>query len=419
MTVQQLRVSVVTEQIAAARASVEAAGAVPPGLMQTYEVASSVKELAALESQVQALKLQMLVEADRRRVAEGEADVDTAAWAAKLCGTMRGIMAGGLRLARLLETTYEHTRRAFAAGRIDVDQVRVIVNATERMPAQVTPEQRAVAESVLVEKAVSGTNAKALRQAARRMLERLSEELADQHEKDQLDDEEKRAEVETWLTLQDNGDGTFSGKFVIPELHGHWLVTFLERLTAPRRLSRNKAGQQVEETTGVDLNRWEQMGLALCELIEHLPSKGHGPVAASLNVHLDYQHLLDGLGSARLDTGVRISAGEARRLACSAGVVPMVFNGASLPLDVGREQRLHTEAQRKALSAKHDSCAAEGCDRPFAWCEIHHVLPWSRGGPTNVDNGLPLCWFHHRRAHDDRYTVRHLDTGEVRYRRRR
>ena len=39
-----------------------------------------------------------------------------------------------------------------------------------------------------------------------------------------------------------------------------------------------------------------------------------------------------------LDTGGRISATEARRLACSAGIVPMVLGGRGQVLDVGRRR---------------------------------------------------------------------------------
>ena len=138
----------------------------------------------------------------------------------------------------------------------------------------------------------------------------------------------------------------------------------------------------------------------------------------TLNVHLDYAHLLDGLASAGLDTGVRISAGEARRLACGAKIVPMVFNGASEPLDVGRAQRLHTAPMRRALSAKYDTCATQGCERPFAWCEIHHPHAWADGGPTSLANGIPLCGFHHRRAHDRAFRHRLLPSGELRFTRR-
>ncbi len=305
----------------------------------------------------------------------------------------------------------------------DANQVRVIVRAGERLPEKVTDELRARAEEGLVAKAVAGMDERRLRQAGRRMLEVVSGELADEHEAGQLEDEERAAEAETWLRMHDNGDGTVSGRFLIPELHGVLLRAALERLSAPRRLSSNRAGDLVTDDTlpggGPTLSWTEKLGAAFTELIEHLPTTGHGPVAATLLVHLDYRNLLDGLASAGLDTGTRISAGEARRLACNAGIVAQVFNGRCEVLDQGREHRLFDAAQRRALSAQHDTCANEGCERPFAWCEIHHRHAWADGGRTDLHNGLPLCGHHHRRAHDTRFTMKFLASGEVRFRRRR
>lgn len=422
MTVQQLRPSVFTEQIAAAHAAVESAEEVPIGSLECWDLKQSLPDLVALESQVTALKLKVLAEADVRDAAEDTGATDTAAWAAKLTGNTRAVMSGGLWLARLLQEKYAATREAFAAGKIGVDQVRVVVRAAERLPTCVNDEQRAEAEAVLVAKACGGMNARRLRQAARRMLDKIDWELADKHEADQLDHDERQAEAETWLSLHDNGDGTFSGRFVIPELQAQMLRTALERLSAPRRHGRNKAGEPVVDPTlpgeGATLSWSEKLGAAFCEILEHLPSDGHGRVGATLNVHLDLQHLLNGLKSARLDTGVHISAGEARPLACGAGIVSMVFNGTSEPLDVGREQRLHTVAMQRGLSAQYDTCAAEGCERPFAWCEIHHLDAWSEGGETSLANGLPLCGFHHRRGHDDRFRQTRRSTGEIRFRRR-
>jgi hypothetical protein len=423
MSVEQLRAPVIAGHVAAARSAVEAAAEVPVRLLDRFELGEAVAELAALESQVTALKLAMLAEADVRRVAEETGDTGTDAWAARLTGTTRGVMSGGIWLAKALQETYHATRDAFAAGGINEAQVRVIVKAAQRLPGEVTVEQRRLAEEALVAKAVEGMNARRLRHAARRMLEVISRDLADRHEADSLEDEEARAERETWLTLHDNGDGTVAGRFVVPELHGQLLRAALERLSAPRRLSRNQVGRLVTDDTvpghGPALSWSERLGAAFTELLEHLPTDGHHKTAATVMVHLSYEHLLDGLASARLDTGTRISAGEARRLACNAGIVPAVLGGASEPLDVGREQRLHTTAQRRVLSMGHDSCAAEGCERPFAWCEIHHPHAWSHGGTTSIENALPLCGHHHRRAHDDAYTMRRLDAGEVRFRRRR
>jgi hypothetical protein len=137
-------------------------------------------------------------------------------------------------------------------------------------------------------------------------------------------------------------------------------------------------------------------------------------------VQIDLDALLSGLGVAGLDNGVAITAGEARRLACNAGLVPVVLGGDSMPLDLGRERRLHSRAQRRALSLVHDTCAVSGCQRPFAWCEIHHQrLAWAAGGSTDLDNGLPLCGHHHRRAHDTRFDLRRRSDGEWAFHRRR
>ena len=126
----------------------------------------------------------------------------------------------------------------------------MIVRAAERAPAGVTREQLAAAEAELVAKATGvGSRAgrpwcaKRLRQAARRMFETVSADLADRHESDQLNTEADRAEAETWCTLHDNGDGTFAGRFVIPELHGNVLKAALDRLSAPRHLSTGPDGR--------------------------------------------------------------------------------------------------------------------------------------------------------------------------------
>jgi hypothetical protein len=255
------------------------------------------------------------------------------------------------------------------------------------------------------------------------MLEVVSKSRADVDEADRLRTEERRAEHETWMTLGDNGDGTWSGRFTVPALHGEMLRAALERLTAPRRLSRNGRGDIVDDPTlptgGPTLPWPERLGHGFCELVEHLPADGFGRGGMGIVVHLDLEHLLDGLGSARVDTGTHLSAGEARRLACAAGIIPAVLGTASLPLDLGRETRLHTASQARALSAVHDTCAAEGCERPFAWCDVHHPHPWSQGGRTDLGNAVPLCGWHHHRVHDSRFDHRYLPDGQVRFTRRR
>jgi hypothetical protein len=147
-----------------------------------------------------------------------------------------------------------------------------------------------------------------------------------------------------------------------------------------------------------------QAGLAFVELLEHLPTNHlHTKMAATVVITLGHDKLASAVGAAGLDTGEVISAGDLRRLACGAGLLPAVLNGASLPLDLGRTSRLFTEHQRVALAGHHTTCAADGCERPFAWCELHHRDPWSSGGRTDLDKAMPLCGFPHRRVHDRDY----------------
>jgi Domain of unknown function (DUF222) len=404
----------------------------PVSALGDHDLAESIAELARLESRASALRMRLSVEADRRQVAEQTADTGTDAWLARLTGTTREQAAGVLRVARLLAEKYAATRTAFAAGDLRVEQVRVIVNAAEQAPAEATAEQVTAAEEWLVAKATGAANrsgrpvdAKRLRQTARRMFAAIDVELADRHEAILLGRESRSAEIETFFALHDNGDGTYTGRFRIPELHGHLLTQTMQRLTAPRRLARDRHGDLVVDESapgsGNGANISETFGTALCELIEHLPAEGWtgaGGNGCEVIVKLDLEALLTGLdsagvGVAHLDGGIAITAGEARRLACGAGLIPAVLDSDSLPLDLGRSRRLHTATQRRAFALLHDTCAVAGCTRPFAWCEIHHhQLSWSKGGRTDLDNGLPLCGHHHRRAHDPRFHLRSRPDGE-------
>ncbi len=352
MSIQALREPELTGWVRAAGEAAAAADAVPLGTVGDDEIAQALQDIVHLESRLGALRLKVLRESDARRLGEESAAADTAAWAAGLTGTTRGVMSGGLWLARMLEEKHTLTRDAFARGAISEQQVRIIVDAAQHVPSAVSDADRVAAEAGLVDLAVQGLNPRRLRQRARRMLERISRELADEQESSMLERDEARAEVETWLTLGDRGDGTYVGKFVIPEAQGRMLGNFLERLTSPRRLSRNKAGELVADDTVASssgLNWSETLGMGFVELIEHLPTDGWSGVNTSLVVTMELRHLVDGLGSAHLDTGVAMSAGQARRLACEAGIIPAVLGGPSEVLDLGRSMRLANVAIQRAV----------------------------------------------------------------------
>jgi hypothetical protein len=51
------------------------------------------------------------------------------------------------------------------------------------------------------------------------------------------------------------------------------------------------------------------------------------------------------------------------------------------------------------------SCAIDGCDQHFDRCHIHHLVEWDDLGLTDLDNLVPLCSFHHHRAHEGRWQL--------------
>jgi hypothetical protein len=103
--------------------------------------------------------------------------------------------------------------------------------------------------------------------------------------------------------------------------------------------------------------------------------------------------------------GAPLPPATVRRLACDAAVVPVVLGSGGVPIDVGRSARLATEAQRRALRALHPTCAHPDCTRAFDRCRIHHVVPWERGGSSDLDNLLPLCWEHHQLVHEGGWSL--------------
>jgi hypothetical protein len=67
---------------------------------------------------------------------------------------------------------------------------------------------------------------------------------------------------------------------------------------------------------------------------------------------------------------------------------------------------------------RFQTCAADGCERPFAWCELHHRRLWSRRGRTDLADAIPLCHFHHQRIHDTGFRHQLLPDDSIRFSRR-
>ena len=121
----------------------------------------------------------------------------------------------------------------------------------------------------------------------------------------------------------------------------------------------------------------ERQADALGEICEHALDEGRLPLEGGERPHvtaiLDYQWMREQARGLMFDFGGRGTAADLRALLCDCGVTPVVFDGASQPLDLGRERRCVSPAQRKAVAARDRGCAHPGCHRKPAWCQVHHI----------------------------------------------
>jgi hypothetical protein len=159
------------------------------------------------------------------------------------------------------------------------------------------------------------------------------------------------------------------------------------------------------------------LGHAFCEYVTRYPVDRlpqAGGVDATVVVTMTLENLLgDSQAPALLDTGEPITAAQARQLACEAAIIPMVLGGKSKILDLGRRKRLYDLYQRIAIRHRDKQCTTLGCDWPAALCHVHHNIPWSRGGKTNIADGRLLCPRHHSYAHNPKYQMKTVKNGRV------
>ena len=212
----------------------------------------------------------------------------------------------------------------------------------------------------------------------------------------------ERQKRETFFKMRNEADGclSVSGKF--------------DPISAS--ILKSKIGRVVEamfhsgdREVPVDVMPWiepndHRQAQALIALVNGASeSASEVPTRAEIVVHVDLETLQHGLhagGTCRTALGADLPVETVRRLACEAEILPVVLDGRSVPIDVGRSKRLATVHQRRALEAIHPTCAIPDCEVIFDHCNVHHIDYWENGGATDLNNMIPLCSRHHHAAHE-------------------
>ena len=102
-------------------------------------------------------------------------------------------------------------------------------------------------------------------------------------------------------------------------------------------------------------------------------------------------------GAMTTTDGWRIPENLARLITCD-GTAAIVLEHDGLPFSVGRSQYIVPDRTRRIVERRDRGCRVPGCtaDR---FVEVHHIIHWQDGGPTDTWNLLSLCPRHHRMHH--------------------
>ena len=176
----------------------------------------------------------------------------------------------------------------------------------------------------------------------------VAPEIAEEHQLKALQRQEALAEEACRFTIADDGHGLCHGRFTLPAPVGAMLKQAVLAINSPKH--RRHSGTP------------KGLGHAFCEYvtrypIDRLPQAGG--VDATIVVTMTLENLLgDSQAPALLDTGDPITADQARKLACEAGIIPMVLGGKSKILDLGRRKRLYDRYQRIAIRHRDQHCTS-------------------------------------------------------------
>ncbi|MGH1489966.1 MAG: DUF222 domain-containing protein [Acidimicrobiales bacterium] len=158
------------------------------------------------------------------------------------------------------------------------------------------------------------------------------------------------------------------------------------------------------------------------------PDQGSAGIRATVDVVIDIETLaansyatdigqpsqmnLDRM-RAELSHGGPITGTGLDRLLCDASFRALITDGPRTVLAYNRATPAIPPGLRRAVRVRDRHCTFIGCDRPWWWCDLHHITPRNRGGPTTAENLTLLCRFHHGCVHDRGWQLTRARDGAI------
>lgn len=291
-----------------------------------------------------------------------------------------------------------HVQHALRGGVIGMTAAAAIVALLDRIAPRVSHENMDEAERLLVEQA-PGLNAEQLG----KLIVRVEAWL----DPDGVAPREEEQHAARSLSMhQRNGMLHLNGVFDAES--GASLKAAIEGFVSRQFQARREAVDP--DAPDADHRTVRQMQAdALAYLADHALGCDSGKATlggAQVVLRMTLDDLQRGTGTATIDgMDQPINITTARRMAASGGFIPWVCGGEGEVLDLGRERRLFTKAQKLVLAERDGGCAM--CGLPPGMAKAHHIRWWERdGGRTDLSNGVLLCTSCHHRIHDNGWDIR-------------
>ncbi len=283
----------------------------------------------------------------------------------------------------ILAPQFAEVAQAQAEGDLSPQHAQVITATIEALPDAVADQWAGLVETTLVDEA-RRRHPDSLKQAAQALTDRLDPDgtLADER------DHVRRRDVS--VTRCRDGSGHVDGRLTAALTEK--LLAVLDPLAAPNPVDVH--GTRDLRTPGQ--RRHDALEGALDRLLTSgtLPDTGGMPATVLITMTAGQYEARRGL--ARTGHGQLLSIDSALQMVDQASVVTVVHDDLGRVCGTSSVSRVATKTQRLALAARDGGCSFPDCDVPAAWTQAHHVVEWSRGGPTTLDNLTLVCGFHHR-----------------------
>ena len=124
--------------------------------------------------------------------------------------------------------------------------------------------------------------------------------------------------------------------------------------------------------------------------------------AATVVMHVDVRDLAASRGTGMIDDRPVLPE-TALRFACDARIEANIEDS-GVTIGVGRVTRSIPPWLRRKMHQRDRGCVFPGCERT-RWVHRHHIRHWAHGGPTDLDNLITLCPFHHRLIHEGGWSI--------------